>query len=73
MVTTALKDEIRFLPRSEQYALMAFILEVLQEEEKFVLSQAWKDELDKREEDYLSGKEKLHTWQEVKQQITSGK
>jgi len=70
MTATAIQEEVKKLPRVEQLSLIQFIVQLLQTEEKFILSDAWKAELDKRDEDYINGSEKLHTWAAVKQKIT---
>ena len=70
MTAAAIKDEVRKLPRSEQLSLIQFIVQILQDDDGFVLSDAWKIELDKRDEAYLNGSEKLHTWVEVQEMVT---
>ncbi|MCB0519347.1 MAG: addiction module protein [Lewinellaceae bacterium] len=69
MTNAAIREEVRKLPRNEQLSLIQYIVQVLQEEDEFVLSEAWKEELDRRDEDYRAGKEKLHTWAEAKNMI----
>jgi putative addiction module component (TIGR02574 family) len=73
MTATAIKEEVKKLPRTEQLSLIQFIVNLLQEDDEFVLSDAWKTELDKRDEDYRNGTEKLHTWNEAKQLILNTK
>ena len=71
MTTTAIREEVRKMPRIEQLSLIQYIVQILQEDDKFVLSDAWKEELDRRDEAFLAGKEKLHSWTEAKQMITA--
>jgi len=69
MTTTTIREEVRKLARTEQLSLIQYIVEILQEDDDFVLSEAWKEELDKRDEDYRAGTEKLHTWAEAQKMI----
>ncbi|MBK8565471.1 MAG: addiction module protein [Saprospiraceae bacterium] len=69
MTASTIKEEVKKLPRSEQLSLIQFIVNLLQEDNEFILSDAWKAELDKRDEDYQNGTEKLHTGEEAKQLI----
>ncbi|MDX1941407.1 MAG: addiction module protein [Saprospiraceae bacterium] len=55
-----IKDIFLQLPRKEQVELMQFFLDVIAhvpslDESPFELSEAWKQELDKREADILNG------------------
>ena len=69
MTTKTIREEVRKLPRAEQLSMIQYIVEILQEDDDFVLSEGWKKELDRRDEDYKAGKEKLHTWAESKKMI----
>jgi putative addiction module component (TIGR02574 family) len=73
MNASTIKEEVKKLPRTEQLSLIQYIVNLLQEDNEFVLSDAWKAELDKRDEDYQNGTEKLHTWEEAKQLILNTK
>lgn len=73
MTATAIKDEVRKLPRTEQLSLIQFIVQLLKEDDEFQLSEAWKVELDKRDEAYLNGSEKLHSWAEAQKMVASQK
>jgi putative addiction module component (TIGR02574 family) len=72
MTAIAIREEVRKLPRREQLLLIQYIVEILQQDEDFVLSDAWKEELGRREIAYRQGEERLYTWEEARQQI-SGK
>ncbi len=50
----AIKDEVRKLSKAEKAELMHFMIELLSDDD-FELSQAWKTELDRREEALNSG------------------
>ncbi len=73
MTATAIKNEVRKLPRTEQLSLIQFIVQLLQEDDGFVLSDAWKSELEKRDEAYQNGTEKLHTWAEAQKIVAPQK
>ncbi len=73
MTATTIKDEVRKLPRTEQLSLIQFIVQLLQEDDGFLLSDAWKSELDKRDEAYHNGTEKLHTWVEAQKMVAPQK
>ena len=66
-----LKKDFLGLPRLEQLELMQYFLEVFatkrvtKEEEDFVLSDEWKEELDRRSQEVKSGKAKLFDNDEV--------
>lgn len=62
------------LPRREQVELMQFFLEVIgntpvTEEEAFELSEAWQEELNRREEEVLSGKVEAITLEKALQSL----
>lgn len=71
MTTAAIKEEVRKLQRDEQLSLIQYIVQILQEEEAFVLSDAWKAELDRREGAYLNGTETLYNRNEAKERISA--
>ena len=73
MTATTIKEEVRKLPRTEQLSLIQFIVQILKDDDDFTLSDAWKMELDKRDDAYLNGAEKLHTWTEVQQMVSPQK
>lgn len=73
MTATAIKDEVRKLPRSEQLSLIQYIVQILQTEDDFTLSDAWKTELDRRDEAFRNGEEKLYSWTEAQKILTSQK
>lgn len=70
MTAITIKEEVRKLSRAEQLSLIQFIVQIIQEDDDFVLSDALKEELDRRDEAYREGSEMLHTWGEAKQLIT---
>ena len=65
MTAITIKEEVRKLSRAEQLSLIQFIVQIIQEDDDFVLSDALKEELDRRDEAYREGSEKLHTWAEA--------
>lgn len=69
MTAITIKEEVRKLSRAEQLSLIQFIVQIIQEDDDFVLSDALKEELDRRDEAYREGSEKLHTWGEVQELI----
>ena len=69
MTAIAIKEEVRKLPRAEQLSLIQFIVEIIKEDDEFVLSDALKEELDRRDEAFQEGREKLYTWAEAQQLI----
>lgn len=73
MTATAIKDEVRKLPRSEQLSLIQYIVQILQTEDDFALSDAWKTELDRRDEAFRNGEEKLYSWAEAQKMLSSQK
>jgi putative addiction module component (TIGR02574 family) len=70
MTAITIKEEVRKLSRAEQLSLIQFIVQIIQEDDDFVLSDALKEELDRRDEAYREGSEKLHTWVEAQEMIT---
>ncbi|MCF8247523.1 MAG: addiction module protein [Saprospiraceae bacterium] len=60
-------------PEREQLSLIQFIVQLLQEDDGFLLSDVWKSELGKRDEAFLNGTEKLHTWAETQKMVVPQK
>ncbi|TAF74487.1 MAG: hypothetical protein EAZ53_08875 [Bacteroidetes bacterium] len=75
MTTAAIQHQIiNILPRVENKKILKAIHAILEQEAKPInLSQAQMDELDRREADYLSGKGKSYSWEEVEDMILNGK
>lgn len=69
MTAITIKEEVRKLSRAEQLSLIQFIVQIIQDDDDFVLSDALKEELDRRDEAYREGREKLYTWAEAQQLI----
>lgn len=71
MTTAAIQHQIiNILPRVENKKILKAIHAILEQEAKpITLSKAQMDELDRREADYLSGKGKSYSWEEVKRKI----
>lgn len=71
MTTSAIQHQIiNILPRVENKKILKAVHAILEQEAKpHQLSQAQKEELDRREADYLSGKGKSFSWEEVKSTI----
>lgn len=69
MTAITIKEEVRKLSRAEQLSLIQFIVQIIQEDDDFVLSDALKEELDRRDEAYREGSEKLHNWGEAQEMI----
>ncbi len=70
MSVQTIQKEVEKLNKEELFFLMRYILNLM-EEDNFSLSEAWKGELDYRDEQYKNGKESLKSWAEVKKQILS--
>lgn len=71
MTTAAIQHQIiNLLPQVENKKILKAVHDILQQETKPPkLSQAQMNEIDRREADYLSGKSKSYSWEEVKNKI----
>lgn len=71
MTTAAIQHQIiSLLPQVENKKILKAVHDILQQEAKSLkLSQAQMDEIDRREADYLSGKSKSYSWEDVENMI----
>ncbi len=55
MTAITIKEEVRKLSRAEQLSLIQFIVQIIQEDDDFVLSDALKEALDRGDQAYHEG------------------
>ena len=70
MTVQAIQQEVDKLGRPDLFRLMRYILDLIEEEDDDnTLSDAWKEEIDRREEAVENGTEQFLPWSEVKAKL----